>query len=170
MNVFSLVIPLLFIGVFIVALVKKVKIYDSFVQGAKGAVPLVVDIFPYLAAVFMLTEVFEQSGLSAFLCNVLSPAFSFLGIPEELTKLVLIKPFSGSGATALLAEILENNPPDGYIARCAAVCYGSSETVFYISAVYFSGIKNLRLAAAIVISLVASFLGVVLACFLCRFL
>jgi spore maturation protein B len=170
LNVFSLVIPLLFVVVFSIALFKRVKIYDTFVRGAKGAIPLVVDIFPYLAAIFLLTEVFEQSGLSNFLCNALSPVFSVLGIPEELTKLVLIKPFSGSGATALLAEILENNPPDGYIARCAAVCYGSSETIFYISAVYFSGIKNVRLTAAIVISLVASFLGVVLACFLCRFL
>jgi spore maturation protein B len=170
LNVFSLVIPLLFVAVFVVAMVKKVKIYDTFVQGAKGAIPLVIDIFPYLAAIFMLTEVFEQSGLSDLLCNALSPVLSFLGIPRELTKLVLIKPFSGSGATALLAEILATNPPDGYISRCAAVCYGSSETIFYISAVYFSGIKNLKLTAAIVISLVSSFLGVVLACFLCRFL
>jgi spore maturation protein B len=170
LNVFSLVIPLLFVVVFLIAAGKRVKIYDSFVQGAKGAVPLVIDIFPYLAAIFLLTEVFEQSGLSDLLCNGLSPVLSFFGIPEELTKLVLIKPFSGSGATALLAEILESNPPDSYVTRCAAVCYGSSETVFYISAVYFSGIKEVKLTSAIVISLLSSFLGVVLSCFLCRFL
>lgn len=170
MQIVSLIIPLLFIAVFLFAAIKKVKIYDVFIRGAKGAVPLVVNIFPYLAAIFMLTELFERSGLSSLLCDFLSPAFSFLGIPSQLTKLVLIKPFSGSGATALLTEILENNPPDGYIARCAAVCYGSSETIFYIGAVYFSGVKRVKLTAAVVISLVSSFCGVIVSCLLCRVL
>lgn len=170
MKFFSLVIPLLFLAVFLYALIKKVKIYPSFVKGASGAIPLIVDIFPYLAAIFILTELFESSGLSATVCNFLSPVFSALGVPPELTKLLLIKPFSGSGATALLSEILQNNPPDGYVARCAAVCYGTSETVFYIGAVYFARTKNNRLTAATVISLVSSFISAVFACFLCRFL
>ena len=104
------------------------------------------------------------------LCDFLSPFFSALGIPAELTKLLLVKPFSGSGATALLSEILQTNPPDGYVARCAAVCYGSSETVFYIGAVYFAKTKNNKLTAATLISLFASFVSAVFACFLCRFL
>ena len=170
MNIFSLVLPLLFLVVFLYALLKKVKVYPAFVKGASGAIPLLVDIFPYLAAVFILTELFEASGLSARLCNLLAPALSHLGIPPELTKLLLIKPFSGSGATALFAEILETYPPDGYIARCAAVCYGSSETVFYIGAVYFAKTKNNKLTAAALISLFSSFVSAVFACFLCRFL
>lgn len=170
MNIFSLIIPLLFFLVFLYAAVKRVKIYPAFVKGAGGAIPLLVDIFPYLAAVFILTELFETSGLSALLCNFLAPALSHLGIPPELTKLLLVKPFSGSGATALFAEILQNYPPDGYIARCAAVCYGSSETVFYIGAVYFAKTKNNKLTAATAISLVSSFVSAIFACFLCRFL
>ncbi|MBP5242969.1 MAG: spore maturation protein [Clostridia bacterium] len=168
MPVFSLIVPLLFMGVFLYAAFKKVKIYDGFVKGVKGAIPLIIDLFPYLAAMFMLTELFEKSGLSALLCSFLAPAFEFVGVPQEIIKLVLIKPFSGSGATALLTEILETYPPDGYIARCAAVCYGTSETVFYIGAVYFSRVKNARLAPAIAISLIANFVGVILGCFLCR--
>ncbi len=164
------IIPLLFIGVFVFAFFKKVPVYDAFTTGAKGAIPLVVNIFPYLLTVFILTEIFERSGLSALLCNFLSPVLSFVGIPKELCKLLLVKPFSGSGATALFSELLSTYGADSYICRCAAVCYGSSETVFYISAVYFAAVKDKKLTGAILISLFASILSAIVGCLLCRFL
>ena len=162
------IVPLLFLAVFLFAAVKKVKIYDAFTEGAKQAVPLLLNIFPYLVTIFILSEIFEQSGLSDKLCDFLSTPFSWLGIPPELIKLVVVKPFSGSGATALFAEILQNNPPDSYVSRCAAVCFGSSETIFYVSAVYFANVKDVKLTSAVLISLVSCFLGVVLSCFLCK--
>ncbi|MDE5666766.1 MAG: spore maturation protein, partial [Clostridia bacterium] len=113
-------------------------------------------------------ELFEISGLSAALTNLLSPVFGFLGIPPELTKLVLIKPFSGNGSLAYLNEIIAAYGADSYITRCACVCFGSSETVFYISAVYFAGTKVKRLAMPIIVVLVAIFLSTILACLLCR--
>ena len=170
MKYFALIIPLLFIAVFIFALVKKVKLYDSFTAGIKEALPLAFSLFPYLAAILMLSELFEQSGLSNMITSFLAPAFRFLGIPPEIAKLVLIKPFSGSGSTALLSDILSNYGADSYIGRCACVSYGSSETVFYISAVYFAGIKNKKLFKPIAIALTANFLTVLLGCFLCRIL
>ncbi|MDE6274667.1 MAG: spore maturation protein [Clostridiales bacterium] len=170
MKYLSLLIPLLFIAVLLYAAVKKVKLYDSFTAGIKGAIPLIVSIFPYLAAILMLSELFEQSGLSAILTGTLSPVFDFFGIPPELSKLVLIKPFSGSGATALLSEILSAYGADSYIGRCACVCYGSSETVFYISAVYFAGVKYKKLALPVCIALAANFLTVVFGCLICRVL
>ena len=170
MKFFALIIPLLFILVFVYAAVKKVKVYDAFTKGVKGTIPLIVNIFPYLAAMFMLTELFEQSGLSAKLCDFLSPAFSFLGVPKEIIKLILIKPFSGSGATALLSELLSVYGADSYICRCAAVCYGSSETVFYIGAVYFATVKPPKLTLPIVISLISTLISVIVACLLCRFM
>ena len=90
-------IPVLFILVFVFAFIKKVKPYDTFVDGVKSAVPFAVSIFPYLVSIFVLTELFELSGLSSLIADFLSPAFNFLGIPKELTKLVLIKPFSPEG-------------------------------------------------------------------------
>lgn len=168
MKYLSLLIPLLFIAVLLYAAVKKVRLYDSFTTGVKGAIPLIVSIFPYLAAILMLSELFEQSGLSAILTGALSPVFDLFGIPSELSKLVLIKPFSGSGATALLSEILSAYGADSYIGRCACVCYGSSETVFYISAVYFAGVKYKKLALPVCIALFANFLTVVFGCLICR--
>lgn len=164
----SLVVPALFLLLFGYALFKKVKLYDSFIEGVKEALPLVFSLFPYLAAILMLSELFESSGLSQKITQILSPAFSFLGIPPEIAKLVLLKPFSGSGSTALLSEIFAAYGADSYIARCACIAYGSSETVFYISAVYFAGTKRKNLAKPIFISLLANFAAVVLGCLLCR--
>jgi len=163
----SYLIPILFLLIFVFAIFKKVKPYDAFTLGAKSAVPFAVSIFPYLVSIFVLTELFEVSGLSDFLLRFLSPIFEFFGIPSELTKLVLIKPFSGSGSLALVSEIYTQYGVNSYIARCASVIYGSSETVFYVAAVYFAGAKTKKLFKPILISLVASFFSCVFACFIC---
>ena len=163
----ALILPALFLLLFLYALIKRVKLYDCFTDGVKEAVPLILSIFPYLAAILMLSELFERSGLSDMLTGFLAPAFRIVGIPPEIGKLVLMKPFSGSGSTALLSEILEKYGADSYLSRCACACYGSSETVFYISAVYFAGAKKRR-AAPVLIALFAGFLGSVAACLLCR--
>ena len=161
-------IPLLFLTVFVIAFIKKIRPYDSFVEGAKSAIPFALNLFPYLVCIFILTELFEVSGLTALLCKVLSPVFSFLGIPKELTSLVLIKPFSGSGALATLSEIFNTYGTDSYLARCACVIYGSSETVFYIASVYFAGAKKRNLTLPIIISLFAGIVSNVFACFICK--
>ena len=163
-------LPLLFIFIIFYGLIKKVKPYDSFISGAKGAIPFATNIFANLVAIFVLTKLFEVSGLTDFLTNLLSPVFGLLGIPKELTKLVLIKPFSGSGALALLNDIYLTYGVDGYIARCASVIYGSSETVFYVAVVYFAGAKTKKLTTPIVISLIASFVSFVFGCFICLIL
>lgn len=170
MKLVPLILPLLFLALFVYALVRRVKLYDCFTDGIKEAIPLILSLFPYLAAILMLSELFERSGLSAYLTRALSPAFGFLGIPTEISKLVLLKPFSGSGATALLSEILNAYGADSYIGRCACVCYGSSETVFYISAVYFAGVKKKKLLKPVLIALAANLATVIFGCFLCRYL
>ncbi len=160
-------IPILFLVIFVYAIFKKVKPYDAFCDGAKSALPFAVSIFPYLVTIFILTELFEQSGLSNAVAEFLSPFFRFLGIPKELTKLVLIKPFSGNGSLAVLSEIYTKHGVNSYLSRCASVIYGSSETVFYIAAVYFAGAKTKNLTLPIIISLISSFISCVFACFIC---
>ncbi len=163
-------IPVLFLIIIIYSLFKKIKIYPTFTEGVKSAIPFAINIFPYLVSIFILTELFEVSGLSNFFAKTLHPFFSVLGIPKELTKLILIKPFSGSGALATLSEIYSSYGVDSYISRCASVIYGSSETTFYIAAVYFAGAKTKKLTLPIAISLIASFISCVFACFICLIL
>lgn len=147
---------------------KKVKLFDCFTDGVKGAIPLVTSIFPYIATVAMLSKLFEVSGMEQALSKWLSPLFSFTGIPTEITPLLLIKPLSGSGAIAVLSDILTKYGVDSYIARCACVAYGSSETIFYIGAVYFAGIKRKKLTTAFLIAVFSYLASVVFCCFLCR--
>lgn len=165
---FALIIPLLFILSFLYAIRKKTCVYDSFIQGASKAIPLIVTLFPYIAAVTILARLLSASGLEDKLLTALSPTLSAVGIPEEIAGLILIKPLSGSGSIAMLAELLKEYGVDSYVARCACVAYGSSETVFYIAAVYFAGVKRKKLPIAILFSLLAYLLSVVLCCFLCR--
>ncbi len=163
-------IPILFLIISITAVIKKVKPYEAFTNGAKSAIPFAVSVFPYLISIFVLTELFEISGLSNLITQFLSPLFSLLGVPKELTKLILIKPFSGNGSLAVLSEIYSTFGVDSYLARCASVIYGSSETVFYVATVYFAGAKTKKLTKPIIISLFASFVSCVFACFICKIL
>ncbi len=164
------IIPLIFIVVILFALVKKVRIYDEFSAGVKEAADFTLSLIPCLAAIFMMCELFEASGLADMLTEFLSPVFGALGIPKELTKLILIKPFSGSGSLAYLTAIIKEYGADSYIGRCACVCFGSSETVFYISAVYFAKIKHKNLALPVACILFGIFFSTCLACLLCKFM
>ena len=168
--VFALLIPLIFIASFIFATIKKVKVYDSFLEGAKKAFPLVVSIFPYLAVMIMLSTLLEVSGVNDLLVRLLTPVFRFFGVPTEIAPLVLIKPLSGSGSIAMLSEILEKYGVDSYIARCACVAHSAAETLFYVGAVYFCGLKRKRLTAALLISLFSYLAAVVFGCAFCLIL
>lgn len=161
-------IPILFILIFILGFIKKVKPYDSFCIGSKSAIPFVVGIFPNLLCIFLISELMYVSGISDFLSKILAPFFNFFGIPIELSNLVLIKPFSGSGALGTLSQIYSTYGVDSYVSRCASVIYGSSETVFYIASVYFSKNNKYNLFKPIVISLIASFFSIVFGCFICK--
>ncbi len=167
---FPLIIPVIFLLSFLFAWTKKIRVYDSFTEGIKGAVPLILAVFPYVAAVTMLAKLLEASGVRDALSAWLSPLFSFLGIPDSVAPLVLIKPLSGSGAIAVLTEILDAQGVDSYAGRCACVIYGSSETIFYIGAVYFAGVKRKKMTAAMVIALLSFLASVLFGCFLCKFM
>lgn len=162
------IIPLLILILLIFSIIKKVKPYDAFIHGAKQSIDLTFSVFPYLVGVLILSELFETSGLADMFSNLLSPVFSLFGIPKELSKLVMIKPFSGSGSLAILSDVYLKFGVDSYIARCASAIYGSSETVFFISSVYFAKSKNKKLFLPILISLIASFFSTVFACFICK--
>ena len=168
MKVFAYVIPLIFLLSFGYEKAKKVKIFESFTEGAKGALPLIVSIFPYIMTVMILSKLFQVSGLEQVFQRWASPFLGALGIPKEITPLLIIKPLSGSGGIAVLSDILTRYGVDSYIGRCACVTYGSSETIFYIGAVYFAGIKRKKLTLAMVIVVFSYLLSTILCCLLCK--
>lgn len=164
------IIPVVLLATFIVATIKKVKIYDSFIVGIKDSLTLVISLLPYLASIFMLIEIFRVSGLSVKLTNFLAVPFSYLGIPKELIELLILRPLSGTGSLALVETIYKSYGVDSYVARCASVIMASNDTILYVVAVYFSASKDKKSGSAIIISVIASFMGAILTCFLCRFM
>ena len=170
MKISAYFVPLLLLFAFLFAAAKKVPVYRAFTDGASKALPFAVRLFPYLAAIFCLTALMEQSGVSALLEKALSPLLSLLGIPKELGGLMIVKPFSGSGSLGVVADLCEKHGADSLIGRCASVVYGSSETTFYVSAVYFGGTGKKNLAFPIAASLIVGVLSAAVGCAAVRYL
>lgn len=162
------ILPILFLLLIIYCIYKRINTYDHFVKGAKGAIKLVVDIFPFIASIMIAVALLRVSGITTWLTDLLTPVFNFLGIPPELTELVLLRPFTGSGSYALLENVLTTYGADSYISRCACVIMGCSETIFYVATVYFSQTKVKKLLYAIPVALVCSLVGTILACLICK--
>lgn len=162
------IIPLIFLTVLVLSAAKRKNGYALFVDGAKGALPLMAEVFPYLLTVMVAVEVFRASGVSATVSSFISPVMNAIGIPSELTELMLIRPLSGAGALAVLDNIYTLYGVDTYIGACASLVYGSSETVFYVSSIYISRCSVKRLRYALPVALVSTFLGCILGCALLR--
>ena len=164
------IIPTIVLFILFYGCIKKVNCYKSFTIGAKKSFDLILDIFPFIIAIMIMVSLLRASGINLIFAKILTPIFNLFSIPSELCEIVLLKPFSGSGSIALLSDIYKTYGVDSYIARCASVIIGSSETTFYISAIYFSKTKVKRLGYAIPVSLFATFIGVVFSCFICKFI
>ena len=162
------ILPVLFVCLFAYCIYKRVNTYDHFVKGAKGAIKLVVDIFPFIASILIAVALLRVSGITDFLASLLSPVFNLLGIPSELCELVLLRPFTGSGSYGILESIFTTYGADSYISRCACVIMGCSETIFYVATVYISQTRVKKLLYAIPIALICSLVGTIFACLLCR--
>lgn len=162
------ILPVIIISIIVYAIVKKVNAYSSFVFGAKTSFDLILTSLPYIVAIFIAIELLQVSGLSKIISNILSPIFSVFGIPAELSELMLIKPFSGCGSLAVLENIFLTYGVDSYLARAGCVIAGSSEAIFYVTAVYFCNTKVSRFRYAIPVALLANFFGAVAGCWLCR--
>ncbi len=162
------ILPALVIILLVVCIIKRVKVYDCFLEGTKDSLGLIKSIFPYIASIFVCIELFKASGLSSIVSGWLSKPLSYIGIPSEITEIILLVPLSGNGTIALLESIIAEYGVDSYPARCAAVISGATETIFYISAVYFSACKVRKLRYAIPVAIFCTLLGTVVACALCR--
>ena len=166
----DIIIPVLIAIVLVYCLIKGVDAYSGFVNGAKGALPLMAQLLPYIIAMFVVVELFRNSGLSGYLCTFLAPVFKLLGLPSEVCELVLIRPFSSNAGYVLLRDIFTRFGADSYVGKCASVIMGSSDTIFYVSSIYFASTKVKKTLLTIPIALVCNVVCCVLACFLCRFI
>ena len=127
-------------------LYKRIPVYESFVEGAKDGFNVAVRIIPYLVAILFAIAMFRASGAMEALTQVLDPVLGLIGFPAELLPMAIIRSLSGSGSAALVVDMINQYGEDSILVKMAAVMYGSSETTFYVIAVYFGavGIKKTR--------------------------
>lgn len=159
----DLLIPGILLSVSLFALQKKQDVYTCLLEGGREGLRLLFTITPALVVLLTGVHMLRASGAIELLSNLLSPITGLLGIPVETMPLVLIRPFSGSGALAVGADLIQAYGPDSQIGRTAAIMLGSTETTFYTISVYFgaAGIKKTRYA--IPAALVADLTGFIMA-------
>jgi len=158
-NFTSLVVPLLLSGTAVYALWKKVDVYGALTDGAAEGLRVLLRIVPALVGLLTAVSMFRASGAMDWLAGLCAPVLSRLGIPAELTPLMIIRPVSGGGALAVGSELMKTYGPDSYTGRVAAVMLGSTETTFYTIAVYFGAAGITRTRHTVPAALAADLMG-----------
>lgn len=145
-------------------LIKKVPVFDIFLKGAKEGMQILYSIAPTIIGLVFAVDLLRSSGAIDVICNFIEPVADYLGFPKEIVPMVLLRPVSGSGSTALLTSLYEQCGPDSFAGRVASVLAGSSETTFYAIAMYFGCIKVKKirhtLFAAIIADITAAVMSV----------
>jgi spore maturation protein B len=161
-----LAIPLLVLFIVVYGAVKKVKIYEAFVEGAKEGFQVGVRIIPYLVAMLVAIGIFRAGGAMGFLTQLLAPVTGWIGMPSETLPMALMRPLSGSGALGIMAETIKVYGPDSLIGRMVSVMMGSGETTFYVLALYFGSVGITRTRQAVPAGLIADLVGILLSVWL----
>jgi spore maturation protein B len=149
---------------------RGVDVFDSFVEGAKEGFPLVIRILPYLVAMIVAIGMLRASGAIEFISYAFSGVLSALGVPPEMLPLAIARPFSGSASNAILIDVISTYGPDSLYAKMAATIMGSTETTFYVVAVYFGAIGVRKTRYAVPAGLIADLAGLLAAVWISRWL
>jgi spore maturation protein B len=152
-------IPVLLAGIPLFALARRVKVYPAFVAGAKEGFETAVRIIPPLVAILVALGMLRASGALDVVTRALAPITAALGVPASVVPLVLVRPLSGGGALGVVGDVLRAEGPDSYAGRLASVMAGSTETTFYVLAVYMGAAGVTRYRQALAAGLLADLAG-----------
>ena len=153
----------LFIGL---AFKNKVNVYEAFIDGAKDGFNVAIKIIPYLVAILVAIGVFRKSGTMDIVVEGMRHFFAFLGMNTDFVDSLptaLMKPLSGGGARGMMVESMQTFGPDSFVGRLSSVLQGSTETTFYVLAVYFGAVKIKKIRYAVTAGLIADFVGIIAA-------
>lgn len=161
-------IPLLLVVIPLLAHFKKVKVYETFVEGAKEGFDVAVRIIPYLVAILAAIAMFRASGAMNLFVTALSPVTELIGMPAEILPAAIMRPLSGSGTLGIVTELINTHGADSFIGYLASTIYGSTETTFYVLAVYFGAVGIKKTRHAVPAGLIADGAGILAAVFICK--
>jgi spore maturation protein SpmA len=156
-------IPLVLLIAVLAALARGIPVYEEMVEGAKEGFAVATRIMPFLVIMLTALKIFSESGALLLLQYLLSPVLDLLHMPAELFPMAIMRPLSGSGSQGILNEIILNPSASGVLKYTAAIMYGSTETTFYVLAVYFGSVGIRRIRHALAIGLIADVVGMVCA-------
>jgi len=163
----ALAIPVLIVVFIGYGAIKKVKVYEQFVEGAKEGFKIAVRIIPYLVAMLVAIAIFRAGGaMDNWLIPVLRVFTDLIGMPAEALPMALMRPLSGSGSLGIMAEIMSVHGPDSFIGILVSTFYGSTETTFYVLAVYFGAVNVKNTRYALPVGLIADIAGILAALFI----
>ncbi|PKL82927.1 MAG: nucleoside recognition protein [Ignavibacteriae bacterium HGW-Ignavibacteriae-3] len=165
-----LAIPLIIISFVLFGVFKKVKIYEVFVEGAKEGFNIAVRIIPYLVAMLVAIGIFRSGGAMDFLMIILSPLTNLIGFPAEALPMALMRPLSGSGSLGVMSEVITVHGPDTFIGILVSTIMGSTETTFYVLALYFGSVSIKRTRHAVAVGILADIAGIMGALFIVKLL
>lgn len=149
---------------------KKVKVYEQFVDGAKEGFNIAIRILPYLLAILVAIGIFRAGGAMQWLISILTPLTNLIGMPAEALPMALMRPLSGSGSLGIMSEIISVHGPDSFIGILVSTFYGSTETTFYVLAVYFGAVNIKNTRHAVPAGLIADICGILGALFIVKLL
>lgn len=169
LTVSNVTILLFVVGIPVYGAYRGLAVFDVFVTGAKKGFETSINIVPYLVAMIVAIGMLRASGFFELLANLLAPILGKIGMPSELLPLALIRPFSGSAATGMMADIIHEHGGNALISNMAATIMGSTETTFYVIAVYFGSIGITKTRHAIAAGLLADLAGVIASVAVCNY-
>lgn len=149
---------------------KKINVYEAFTQGATEAFPLLLKILPFTLAILVALGMFRAAYGFEYLEKLLGPFFEWIGVPIGLLTQIITRPFSASASNMAMAEIFHHYGPESLIAKMAACINGSTETTFYVIAVYFGSVHIKKTRHAIPTGLAADLAGVLASVWICRWM
>jgi spore maturation protein B len=164
------VIPAIIIGFPLYGLYRRVPVYEEFVVGAKEGFQVAVNIIPYLVAILFAVGMFRASGAMDFFVEGLRPVLRPLGFPPEVLPMMITRPLTGSGSAAIVLDLMQRYGPDSIIVKMAATMFGSTETTFYVIAVYFGAVNVRKTRHAVPAGLIADISAMILAVYVVQWL
>ena len=171
MNLISLwILPVILLTILTMGLIKKVPLYEVFTDGAKDGFKVAVNIIPYLVAIIVGISMFRACGIIEMIQSALGGLLSLVHVPADVLPIMIVRSLSGSAALGVFSDIANTLGPDDYATKLSAVMVGSSETTFYVLAVYFGAVGISKLRYSLIVGLLADFIGIVAAVAVCNWL
>lgn len=159
------VLPTMVVVIVLFGLIKKVKVFDCFMQGAKKGLFTLYELLPSITGLVVAVTMLRKSGAMEFVSSLLSPLTSLLGVPDEITPMGLLSPISGGGSLSIFESVLKEYGPDSFIGQVSSVVMGSTDTTLYAVAIYYSAINVKNTRHTLIAGLCADFLSLVLSSF-----